>query len=197
MPSCEYTSLLLKYTETIVSMSGRDNISYAQSYLNLITDNARLNDYLQSCKDSFKWKESCNLCLPVQNKNSDLESNQLCLPVHNQNSEPESICKQKQLISCLLCSKKHKTYKCPQLYKLRDSIIDRPDELCSTHCGRKTTKCLEKECHLYPNRNGKFSIWLAKEETHMVNYIFYYVLSRYVPPEVIKYFFLKERIVLG
>ena len=68
MPSCEYTSLLLKYTETIVSMSGCDNISYAQSYLNLITDNARLNDYLQSCKDSFKWKESCDLCLPVQKK---------------------------------------------------------------------------------------------------------------------------------
>ena len=69
MPSCEYTSLLLEYTKTIVSMSGRDNISYTQSYLNLITDKARLNDYLQSCKDSFKQKESCNLCLPVQNKN--------------------------------------------------------------------------------------------------------------------------------
>ena len=145
IPSCEYTSLLLEYTATIVPMSEHDNISYAQSYLNLITDNARLNDYLQSCKDSFKWKESYDLCLPVQNKNSDLESNQLCLPVHNQNSEPESICKQKQLISCLLCSKKHKTYKCPQLYKLRDSIIDKPEELCSTHCEQKTTKCLEKE----------------------------------------------------
>ena len=148
-------------------MSEHDNVSLAQSYLNLITDEAKMNTFLQSCEISFDQKESCDLYLPVQNKNSDLESNQLCLPVHNQNSEPESICKQKQLISCLLCSKKNKTYKCPQLYKLRDSIIDKPEELCSTHCEQKTTKCLEKECHLYPNRNGKiFNLTCQVREAH-------------------------------
>ena len=91
MPSCEYTSLLLQHTETIISMSANDSISYAQSYLNLITDKAILNDYHQSCRDSFKQKELCHLCMPIQNQ--------------NQNSELKSICKQKQIISCLLCKK--------------------------------------------------------------------------------------------
>ena len=76
----------------------------------------------------------------------------------NQNSELKPICKQKQIISCLSCSKRHHTHKCPKLYQLRDSIINKPDVLCPTHCRRKTNKCLEGECHLYQNRNGKFFI---------------------------------------
>ena len=143
IPGCNYTSQLMEYNETIVSMSESDNVSLAQSYLNLITDAAKFNAFLQSCEISFDQKESCQLCLPIQNEQSSkLESNQLCLPVQNQNSELESICEQKQIISCLLCSKKHQTHKCPQLYKLRDSIIDKPNELSPTHCGRKTNKCL-------------------------------------------------------
>ena len=92
VPRCLYTYQLIEYTETIVSMSESDNVSLAQSYLNLITDAAKMNAYLQSCEISFKQKESCQLCLPIQNE---------------QSSELESICEQKQIISCLLCSKKH------------------------------------------------------------------------------------------
>ena len=106
----------MEYKETIVSMSESDNVSLAQSYLNLITDAAKFNAFLQSCEISFDQKESCDLCSPIQiEQSSKLESNQLCLPVQNQNSELESICEQKQIISCLLCSKKHQTHRCPQL----------------------------------------------------------------------------------
>ena len=151
IPSCEYTSLLLQHTETIISMSANDSISYAQSYLNLITDKAILNDYLQSCRDSFKQKELCHLCMPIQNQNQELKP----------------ICKQKQIISCLLCNKKHHIHKCPKLYQLRDSIINKPDELCLTHCGHKTNKSLEGECHLYHNRNGKiFNLTCQGKDAH-------------------------------
>ena len=183
MPSCEYTSLLLQHTETIISMSSNDSISYAQSYLNLITDKAILNDYLQSCRDSFKQKELCHLCMPIQNQ--------------NQNSELKSICKQKQIISCILCSKRHQTHKCPQLYQLRDSIIDKPNELCPTHCGRKTNKCLERECHLYHNCNRKiFNLTCQGKVTHGNSY-FLFFLNPHAPPEVIKSSFLKENMVLS
>ena len=142
----------MKYNETIVSMSESDNISLAQSYLNLITDAAKMNAFLQSCEISFKQKESCQLCLPIQNE---------------QSSELESICEQKQIISCLLCSKKPQTHRCPQLYKLRDSIIDKPNELCTTDCGQKTNTCLEKECNLYPNHNGKiFNLTCQGKDAH-------------------------------
>ena len=151
MPSCEYTSLLLQHTETMISMSSNDSISYAQSYLNLITDKAILNDYLQSCRDSFEQKELCHLCMPIENQNSELKP----------------ICKQKQIISCLLCSKRHHTHKCPKLYQLRDSTINKPDGLCPTHCGRKTNKCLEGECHLYQNQNGKiFNLTCQGRDAH-------------------------------
>ena len=53
IPSCNYTTQLMEYTETIVSMSERDNVSLAQSYLNLITDAAKFNAFLQSCEISF------------------------------------------------------------------------------------------------------------------------------------------------
>ena len=52
--NCLYTSQLIKCTKTIVSMSGSDNISLAESYLNLITDAVKVNAFLQSCEDSFK-----------------------------------------------------------------------------------------------------------------------------------------------
>ena len=59
VPRCKYTSQLMRYKETIVSMSESDNVSLAQSYLNLITDEAKMNAFLQSCEISFKQKESC------------------------------------------------------------------------------------------------------------------------------------------
>ena len=68
VPRCKYTSQLMRYKETIVSMSESDNVSLAQSYLNLITDEAKMNAYLQSCEISFKQKESCQLCFPIQNE---------------------------------------------------------------------------------------------------------------------------------
>ena len=176
VPRCKYTSQLMRYKETIVSMSESDNVSLAQSYLNLITDEAKMNAFLQSCEISFKQKESCQLRLPIQNE---------------QSSELESICEQKQIISCLLCSKKHQTHKCPHLYKLRDSMIDKPNELCPTHCGRKTNKCLEKECHLYHNRNGKiFNLTCQGRDTHGISY---YVLNHHTPPKAIKSSFLKGK----
>ena len=57
VPKCNYTSQLMSYKETIISMSESDNVSLAQSYLNLITDEAKRNAYLQSCEISFKQKK--------------------------------------------------------------------------------------------------------------------------------------------
>ena len=45
--------------------------------------------------------------------------------------------------------------------------MDKPNELCLTHCGRKTNKCLEGECHLYHNSNGKiFNLTCQGKDAH-------------------------------
>ena len=46
VPKCNYISQLMSYKETIVSMSESDNVTLAQSYLNLITDEAKKNAYV-------------------------------------------------------------------------------------------------------------------------------------------------------
>ena len=68
-----------------------------------------------------------------------------------------SATKQKESISCLLCSGSHLAHKCIKTCQIRDREINPPNQFCSKHCGKKTEACKDNspdKCYIFRKQNG-------------------------------------------
>ena len=60
--------------------------------------------------------------------------------------------KQKEPLSCLICSGNHLAHRCAITRQIRDCDINPPSQLCLKHCGKKTEECKDgntDKCYIF------------------------------------------------